>query len=147
MEIETIETKTIKGLCIKTSNKKETNAETGQIPGLWQLFNNNVDLDGGNSVYGVYYDYEPDATGDFNVLAGTDQLDITSVLKLETIDIKAGKYAVFYAKGEMPQTVIDTWGEVWKYFSQDNAEHKRTYATDFEHYVNNSELKIYIAIE
>jgi predicted transcriptional regulator YdeE len=149
MEIETIESKTIKGLRIKTSNEKETNAETGQIPGLWQLFDNNVgfDFDGGSRVYGVYYDYEPDATGEFTVLVGTDQLDIESILNLETIDIKGGKYAVFYAKGEMPKTVIDTWGEVWKYFSQDDAKHKRTYKTDFEFYVDSNELKIYIAIE
>jgi len=147
MEIETIEAKTIKGLSIKTSNKKESNAETGQILGLWQLFNTNVDIDDDSRVYGVYYDYEPDATGEFNVLAGTNQLDITSILNLETIEIKAGKYAVFHANGEMPKTVVDTWGEVWKYFSQENAEYKRRYTTDFEFYVSNSELKIYIAVE
>jgi predicted transcriptional regulator YdeE len=149
MEIETIENKKIKGLCIKTSNKKEMGVATGQIPGLWQLFDNNVDFDfdGGSRPYGVYYNYESDANGEFNVLVGVNQMSIESILKLETVDIQGGKYAVFYAKGEMPQTVIDTWGEVWKYFSQENAEHKRSYTTDFEFYVNRNELKIYIAVE
>lgn len=149
MEIETIEPKTIKGLRIRTSNVIEKDAETGQIPGLWQLFDNNVDFDfdGGSRVYGVYYDYDPDAAGEFNVLVGTDQLDIESILNLETIDIKGGKYAVFHAKGEMPQTVIDTWGEVWKYFTQNNSEYIRSFTTDFEFYVDSNEIKIYIAIE
>lgn len=150
MKIEIFdEEKTITGLSVQTSSKIEADPEAGTIPGLWQLFDNNVnfDFDNGSRVYGVYYNYEPDAAGEFTVLVGTDQSETQSMLKLETVVIPSGKYAVFHAKGEMPHTVIETWGEVWKYFSGESAQYKRTYTTDFEFYVDKNELKIYIAVK
>ena len=149
MKIEIVEEKVITGLTIRTTNEKEMNPSTGQILKLWQRFDNTVEVDYqcGNRVYGVYYDYESDATGEFNVLAGTDQSDCNSTATLETIKIESGKYAVFQAKGAMPQIVIETWGKVWAYFSDEASELKRLYTTDFEYYVYEDEIKVYIAVE
>ncbi len=148
MKIEIVEGKTITGLTVRTTNEKEMNL-AGQIPQLWQTFDNTVEVDyqNGNRVYGVYYDYESDATGEFNVLAGTDQTDCNSTAALQTIKIQSGKYLVFHAKGAMPQIVMETWGKVWTYFSNEDCEFSRLYTTDFEYYVFDDEIKVYIAVE
>jgi len=148
MEIELIEEKKIKGLKIRTANEFEMNPATGKIAGLWQKFDDKVDVDyrNGNRVYGVYFNYESDASGEFTVLAGTDQLNADSDEILETVVIPSGKYLVFHALGEMPEIVINTWGEIWEYFSQENTEYKRLYTTDFEYYINQNEIKVCIAV-
>ena len=149
MNIENIEEKIIKGLSIRTSNDAETNPSLGKIPKLWMQFDKNVQVDypSGNRVYGVYYNYESDASGEYSVLAGTDQADCNSSIELEDVTINSGKYLVFHAKGSMPQVVIETWGKIWNYFSKENTEHTRAYTTDFEYYLSESEIKIYIALK
>ncbi len=149
MKIEIVEGKVIKGLTVRTTNENEMDLSTGKIPKLWQTFDSTVEVDypGGNRVYGVYYDYESDATGEFTVLAGTDQTDCNPTEALETIKIESGKYAVFHATGDMPHIVIETWAKVRAYFSDENSELKRLYTTDFEYYVYDNEIKVYIAVE
>ena len=124
------------------------NPSTGKIFSLWKRFDDKVAVDykNGNRVYGVYFEYESDAPGEFTVLAGTDQMNANSSETLETIVIPRGKYLVFHATGEMPKIVIDTWAEIWEYFSQEDTEYKRSYTMDFEYYVNQNEIKVYIAV-
>lgn len=149
MKLVEIDEKRIIGLSIRTTNAKEMNPSTGKIASLWKEFDANVVVDykNGNRVYGVYFNYESDATGEYSVLAGTDQLDANSSTKLETIVIQNGKYLVFTAKGNIPGIVFDTWGRVWEYFSKKDAEYQRLYTTDFEHYVNQNEIEVYIAVK
>ena len=45
----------------------------------------------------------------------------------------------------MPKVVIDTWKDIWEYFSTSDAERK--YSTDFELYKSEDEVEIYIAIK
>jgi predicted transcriptional regulator YdeE len=109
------------------------NPATGKIAGLWQKFDDKVDVNyrNGHRVYGVYFNYKSEASGEFTVLAGTDQLGADSDESLETVVILSGKYL---------------GGEVWEYFSQENTEYKCSYLTDFEHYINQNEIKVYIAV-
>ena len=148
MKLVEITEKRIAGFSIRTTNAKEMNPATGKIGPLWKTFDENVDVDykNGHRVYGVYYDYESDANGEFSVLAGTDQPDVHSTAKLETIVIPSGKYLVFTAKGDVPKIVFDTWGSIWEYFSKKDAEYERRYTTDFEYYVNQNEIEVYIAV-
>ena len=148
MKIVQIDEKQINGISIRTTNENEMNPEKARIGSLWQTFDNKVPVDykKGKRVYGIYYNYESDANGEFSVLAGTDQID-ASVEELEKINIIAGKYLVFEAKGEMPQVVIDTWGKIWEYFSNEKAEYQRTYTTDFEYYKNQNEIEVCIAVK
>ena len=81
------------------------------------------------------------------VLAGTDQPGVNSKCELETIVIQSGRYLVFTAKGDIPKIVIDTWKEIWEYFARKDAEYERLYTTDFEYYVNQNEIEIYIAVK
>jgi len=150
MNIVNIEEKQIFGLSVRTANAREMNPETAQIGATWQKFDQDVSVDyqGGERVYGVYYDYESDANGEFNVLAGTEKADEA----LEKVTIQKGKYLVFKGRATAAdeqariQTVINLWGEVWAYFEDPDSEHKRAYSTDFEHYKNPKEINIYISI-
>ena len=147
MKIIEIDEKEINGLSIRTNNANEMNLEKAKIGNLWQSLNDKVVIDykNGNREFGVYYNYESDANGDFSVLAGSDQSDDKN--SLDKVSISAGKYLVFEAKGEIPKVVIDTWGEIWDYFSKEDVEYERLYTTDFEYYKNGSEVEVCIAVK
>jgi predicted transcriptional regulator YdeE len=149
MKLVEINEKRVIGLSTRTTNAKEMNPSTGRIAPLWKEFDDRVEVDykNGHRVYGVYFHYESDATGEFSVLSGTNQLDANSSTNLETIVIQSGKYLMFSAKGDIPKIVFDTWGKVWEYFSNNDAEYERLYTTDFEHYVNQNEIEVYISVK
>ncbi len=140
--------KIITGLKIRTKNSDEMNPDVAKIGVLWQSFfldivptlkETNVPM------YGVYTNYESDAMGKFDVLVGVENLPISD--ELSSVTLKEGKYLCFESKGEMPQAVIGTWGEIWNYFSDENCKEKRAYGTDFELYLSQSEAEIYIGVE
>ncbi|WP_428738779.1 GyrI-like domain-containing protein [Sulfurimonas sp.] len=141
-----VESFNVAGLKVRTSNSAEMNPETGKIAKLWGDFCS-VDIAQGNmesgEVYGVYFSYESDMNGEFDVLAG---LKHDKDAMYENITIESGEYLVFRAKGKMPKVVIDTWMEVWNYFSKEGAE-QRAYKTDFEKYVAMDEVEVYIGIK
>ena len=97
----------------------------------------------------IYYDYESDANGEFNVLAGYE----TSNDKLESVKIEKGKYLVFNKRFEETDidtrigAIIETWGEIWNYFLDENSQYTRAYKTDFEYYKGLNEIEIYISIK
>lgn len=151
MSVEEVEEKTIYGIATRTKNIDEMNPQTAKIGAVWQKFDSTVDVDykGGERVYGIYYNYASDANGEFDVLAGCE----TSHEKLESVKIEKGKYLVFNKAYEensdhsRVQAFIETWGQIWEYFSNENAQYKRSYKTDFEYYKNQSEIEIYISIK
>jgi len=151
MRVEEIEEKLIYGISTRTKNADEMNPEIAKIGSLWQKFDSTVDVDykGGQRVYGVYYNYESDAKGEFDVLAGYEVPNE----KLESVKIEKGKYLVFSKTFEENndslriQAIIETWGEIWEYFSNENSQYKRAYKTDFEYYKNQYEIEIYISIK
>lgn len=149
MKIVQFEGKQITGIGMRTNNANEMNPETSRIATIHQKFDKKVSVNykNGARVYGVYYDYESDYSGEFSVLAGTDQSDIAMTGDLEKISIPGGKYMVFEAKGEVPQIVIETWSKIWSYFSKGDTQYQRAYITDFEFYKNQNELEIYISVK
>ncbi len=150
MKVVEIEKKTIHGVSVRTTNKNEMNPQTAKIGLVWQEFSQKVSVDyqGGEKVYGVYYNYESDANGEFDVLAGVENKSE----KLDSVTIKKGRYLVFHKEFEATddntriQAITETWGKIWKYFSDENLEYKRAYLTDFEFYKNQHEIEIYISI-
>jgi len=149
MEVVQLKAKKIKGFSISTNNANEMNPEIAKIGRLWQKFDDAVAVDyqHGDRVYGVYHNYESDASGEFSVTAGFDGDEELSKERLEHVDIQAGNYLVFSATGEMPQIVIDTWIEIWGYFSSEACKHTRLFTTDFECYKSQNEIEIHIAVE
>lgn len=148
MKIVQREERTISGFSIRTTNANEMSPDTAKIGTLHQYFdiNTTVDYELGARLYGVYFDYESDASGEFSVLSGADKVD-SSTETLEQVILAAGEYMIFEAKGEMPQVVIETWMKVWDYFSDENSPHQRAYTTDFEFYKSQDEVEVYISIK
>ena len=150
MKIIEVEEKVIYGLSARTTNANETNPETAKIGSIWKKCDDEVivDYQNGERVYGVYYNFESDANGEFEVLAGYEKENTA----LEKVTIKKGRYLVFEAKAKTQddnariQAVIETWGKVWEYFDDIKAQYRRAYQTDFEYYKNQTEINIYISI-
>ena len=151
MRVEEIEAKSIYGVTTRTKNTNEMDPKTAKIAKVWQEFDAKVDVDykGGERVYGVYYDYESDASGDFNVLAGYATVNE----HLTSVTIEKGSYLVFSKSFESTDgqtrinAIISTWGEIWNYFSDTDSEFKRAFITDFEYYKGANEIEIYISIK
>ena len=150
MRTEEIEEKIIYGIATRTKNSYEMNPETAKIGAVWQKFDNTVEVNykDGERVYGVYYNFESDANGEFDVLAGYERLND----KLDKVVIEKGKYLVFNKTFEQIddntriQAIIETWGRIWEYFSNEDSQYKRVYKTDFEYYKGKNEIEIYISI-
>lgn len=134
----------LSGLTIRTKNSNEMLPSTAKIGPVWEKFFNEVapSLQKDSKLYGVYSNYESDASGEFDVTVCTNE----KIAQLNTITLKKGKYLIFSAKGKMPEVVIETWKEIWNFFSAENNKFQRSYFTDFEYYKNGEEIEIYIGI-
>ena len=136
----------VMGKSVRTKNTDEMNPSTAKIGALWERFFADLapKMSKSSRVFGLYTNYESDHTGAFDVVACSDVIDAQG---LEEFQINSGRYLIFNGTGEMPQTVIDLWGEVWSYFSSENCEHKRAFTTDFEFYKSEKEIEIYISVD
>ena len=141
-----LESSIISGLQVRTKNADEMNPDTLKIAPLWGRFYNEVLVTLGEdaTVYGVYYNYESDASGAFDVLVGADDIALTQEMK--SVELQAGKYLMFPVKGELPQAIIDTWMQIWAYFEDPSIDEKRAFKTDFELYRSADEVEIYIGV-
>ncbi|EXJ09057.1 GyrI-like domain-containing protein [Nitrincola nitratireducens] len=92
-----------------------------------------------------YCNYESDFIGEFDVLAGSDELE--GDVAYDSVTIQEGRYLVFEGSRSMPQAVIETWSKIWECFSSSEPEYIRAYTTDFELYKSDSEIQIFIAIK
>ena len=168
IEVRNLDTAIVcEGIGVRTTNYKETQPEKAKLGELWQQFyqTHAEQLPEDAEVYGIYHNYESDDTGEFDVVAGwhTDSqpdssentevegADIESTDETVSVTIPAGKYLVFSQQGSMPNMVIEGWDKVWTYFGKPKCEYIRTFAVDFEHYVDtdpeNGQVDIYIGIE
>ncbi|PMM24812.1 GyrI-like domain-containing protein [Vibrio lentus] len=149
MKVETIEAVKAYGFSVRTTNTDEIDPAKAKIGQLWQGFFDQAfpKLTPDSKVYGVYTNYQSDFTGEFDVVACTNALTDNNLADLVETNIEAGKYLTFSAEGELPQAVIDLWGEVWAYFNAADCPHVRTYTTDFEFYKGETEVEISIAIQ
>jgi predicted transcriptional regulator YdeE len=146
-----IESFKIAGISVRTTNSSEFDEETAKIPTLWhQFFSTNIAEKIPKSIpnapiYGVYSNYDSDSSGNYTVTAGMITHCELPMSKFNTVTIQKGNYLVFYGKGTMPQTVIQTWQRVWAYF-ESKIEYHRSYLTDFEAYNGADEVTIHIGV-
>lgn len=99
-------------------------------------------------MYAVYSDYEKDWTGTYSYLLGCGVTRADKVPEgLEVRHIPAQTYAVFTAKGKMPDEIVGVWANVW------SSDLPRTYTFDFEVYDKRfarpvaKEADIYVAVD
>lgn len=139
----------VAGLTVRTNNRDESTQDSAKIPDLWgRFFSDNVaekipQRVPDAPIVGVYSNYESDASGAYDVTAGVSVS--TPNRDFDNVEIQAGKYMVFEARGTMPAAVIQTWGAIWAYF-EEHPQVQRSYATDFESYGGPDEVKIHIGI-
>jgi predicted transcriptional regulator YdeE len=141
--------KLVVGIAIKTSN------ENFQKEGvaLWARFYKEEILKKiphrvDQNLLAVYTNYEGDYTKPFTYLVGCEVSKVDVLPEgMTVVEVPAASYALFTATGSFPESMGQTWGEIWK------SKLKRSYTTDFEVYgpdfnpQNNPEIKIYIASE
>jgi predicted transcriptional regulator YdeE len=98
-------------------------------------------------LYGVYTDYESDQDGAYTLVVGMESSEAAELPgALLAARIHPGRYMVFQRNGSMPDVAFRTWQEVWNYFDE-NDDYERAYTTDFEQYVDENGITIYIAIK
>lgn len=138
----------VAGIAIHTSN--ESMAEIGALwgrfykEGIQGKIPNKTD----GSVIGLYTEYEGDHTKPYTLLIGCKVSKAENLPEgFSTKTIPAAKYAVFTAKGKMPDCIMEAWQGIW------NSDIERAYTSDFELYGEksadpaNAEIDIYIAIK
>ncbi|MCX7078771.1 MAG: GyrI-like domain-containing protein [Pseudomonas sp.] len=151
MEIKQLEVSpfTVSGLRVRTFNSAEQQAGTARIGPMWGrffaegLFDKIAHKQPESLVYGVYSNYESDASGPFDVTAGVAVA--APAAEFKTIEVQGGQYLVFEAKGPMPGCVIEAWGQIWAWFNE-NPQTKRKFATDFEAYTGPDSVAVHIGI-
>ena len=143
----------IVGITVRTTNEAEADASQAKIPSLWgRYFAEGIGArndrgSAGSEAYGVYWGYESDASGAYNVTAGALVPERYQAEEgLSVLRINPGLYLAFHAAGAPQEVVPAIWGQVWKYFSRPG-RHKRSYTTDFERYEGPAAVTIFIAVE
>jgi len=145
-----IEERSVYGLSTRTTIAQEMDSSQAKIGVLWQKFDQKVPVDyqNGERVYGVYSDYESDATGEFSAIAAYDGKRLAS---LQEVTLPAGKYLLFEAEASSAddeartKTILQLWGEVWNYFAQ-QPKHRRAFTTDFDFYKDPTNIEVYVSI-
>ena len=145
--------KVIAGKNIRTRNANESDPEMNLIKGLWgNFFQQNQtetipDQVENSQIHGVYHNFESDVNGEYTLTAGKEVRPDSPVSEeYPRIEIQAGDYLLFENSGKMPEAFFEAWQQVWKYF-EDQPEYERAYKSDFEVYVSNSEVAIYIGVK
>lgn len=142
--------RTIVGIARRTSNAVAHEC----IPGCWQEF---LQKNGPARIahrvnppvmYAVYSDYEKDWTAPYSYLLGCGVTRAETVPEgMEVRHIPEQTYAVFRAKGRMPDEIVAVWANVW------SSDLPRTYTYDFELYDKRftrplkKEADVYVAVD
>ena len=140
-EIVELKEKTIVGFTARTSNE---DPQMGAIIGdLWkQLYTpeNTEKIQNRVNSYaiGLYSNYDKEG---YQVTAGFEVSDAESGNGFTVKTIPAGRYAKFSVHGDMIDAVADSWKEIWE------TPLDRTFTGDFEEYLSQEDIDIYIAIK
>ena len=140
-EIVELKEKTIAGFAARTGNE---DPQMGAIIGdLWkQLYTpeNTEKIQNRVNAYaiGLYSDYDKEG---YQVTAGFEVSDAENGNGFAVKTIPAGRYAKFSVHGDMIEAVANSWKEIWE------TPLDRTFTGDFEEYLSQKDIDIYIAIK
>jgi predicted transcriptional regulator YdeE len=137
------------GIEIRTSNAEAMNT----IGSHWNKFfsegiKDKIPNKVSEEIIALYCDYEGDYTKPYNFVIGCKVSRIDNIPSgMVSKKIPASKFAVFTAKGKMPDCIIETWKQIW------GMDIERTYTGDYEVYDErasnpaSSEVDIYVAVK
>ena len=147
MRVTRIKKLMIAGISTVTNNELEMSEENGKIAALWEeyfakdIYKKTFDKAKSDFMYGVYSNYESDATGNYKVTVGVEVMKPKNAIVIED-----KKYLVFTKQGELPMDVVELWEEIWDYFEK-NSEYERAFEIDFEKYAKEDEVEIFVSIK
>lgn len=137
------------GHVIRTTNTAEFNESTALVPGIWERLLADEALlawEGrvGESLFGVYFDYESGASGAYSLLVGVRADSLEAVpAGLACVRVSDEKRVTFRAEGQMPAAVVDAWHRIWA----SHEEHlDRAFTTDVEAHHPDGSASILISI-
>lgn len=122
--------KTIHGLKIRTNNQ--------QLNPIIDLWSRVPDMKLKGAIYAVYFNYESDFTGDYDLLVGNEAANFE-----DTILLSDGNYLEIPVKTASPADVGEAWQKIWR---DAKINQVRTYQTDFEYYAEDGSIKIFLSI-
>ncbi|NIK79114.1 putative transcriptional regulator YdeE [Paenibacillus castaneae] len=145
------------GISARTTNNEE-GGPNGKLPELWNTYFRSsiaerIQANNGHLLYGLYTDYESDASGAYTALLGHERGDAEHPIPedLKLVSVPEAHYMVFKTKkGPVQEVVLQAWQEIWSLF--EHSAIKRAYTGDFELYdtrnfnPNDAEAEIYIAV-
>ena len=122
------------------------NANPEKIGDLWRRFHalggaGAIESRLNDAVYCVYCEYETDLAGAFTVLIGC-QVDMDAGVpdEMKKIEIAGGKFAVFEVVGEVPQSILDAWSEIWQ------TPLNRRYEADYDRYGADGNVTVHVGV-
>jgi predicted transcriptional regulator YdeE len=131
--IKKVPAKTVVGLSRRTASADGRSVR--DVPDLWgEFLKQNVMAKIPNRavpfvLYAVFSAYESDWRGEYSYLLGCGVTRSGPIPpEMDIRHIPAQTYAVFTAKGQMPDEVLSVWSQVWL------SDLPRTYTYDFEIY-------------
>lgn len=134
---------TVVGISARIANDGDAGTEVEAIWGrFWgEDIRNKVPNSASEDIYAVYFDYESDHTGAYNLLTGMAVNSLDDVPEgFQSIEVPEGTYQEYISNGKMPEAIVKTWMEIWadqglnrafrvdytvhgeKYFDGDNAQ-------------------------
>lgn len=148
------------GIATRTSNAREMNPDTAQIPTMIQRYDgsgvaeNTPHRKKPDVVFCVYTEYESDLNGEYTYFVGEQVTAFDEDLPkgFRSLTIAPQTYVKFTTQpGVMPQVVIDAWQKIWQ-MSPQHLTGNRSYIADFEIYderardPNNTVLDLYVGV-
>ncbi|MFB0496931.1 GyrI-like domain-containing protein [Mucilaginibacter sp. OAE612] len=146
---------TIKGFFLVGISVRTTN-QGGQamkdIAGLWNWFMSEHVLQQvvnrvSDDIYCVYTDYESDKDGFYTAVLGCKVATKDNIPEgLICITVPPGNYNRYIAKGALPQSVGETWHQIW------TSDIDRRYMADFDVYgersqnADNAEVEVFVGV-
>jgi predicted transcriptional regulator YdeE len=152
MEIQNINTFSIVGMSVRTSNE---NGQAGtDIPALWNKFlsengpqqiSNKID----STLYCVYTEYEKDHTKPYTTVLGCRVENLDAVpFGMIGLQIETGAYLKRTAQGNLNEGIVfSAWNDIW------SSDLPRHFTTDFEVYGEKAqnpaaaEVDIFVALD
>ncbi|MCH9632656.1 MAG: hypothetical protein S4CHLAM6_09940 [Chlamydiae bacterium] len=119
-----------------------------EIPEMWKQFILNNYLEKipslkSNSIMALYTDYEGDHTKPFNYTIGCEVNSLDDVpADMNGVTVPGNKYALYQVKGGLPDSLIETWKEIW---TSETIERK--FESDFEVVKGADEVHVYISLK
>ena len=133
------------GLTLRTTNQGGQSQQ--DISALYaNFFSNNLS----DKIHGkistdlicAYTEYESDMNGPYTVLLGYKVSDTAVTPEgLQSILVPAMNYQVFNSPDARPETVVQTWMQIWK------SDIPRAYQTDFDVYLQDGRVETFVSVK